>query len=247
MENLIKEMQKIGFTSYEAKIYIALLKHNPATGYEISKTSGVPQAKVYENILRLNNLGVVLSLGSDPVKYVPLPAEELLRKANMDFEESISKLKESLPSFQHEEKLDYVWNIKGYYSTMEKAVSMLHDAKKSILLSIWDEDALFIYNELAEAVNSGVRADILLYGRNTIHGIDNIYFHGGEEKLLEKYGGKWICLVVDEREVLVGQINDEKDGISIWTENQSIIFISSSYINYELSISGKYDKGERLI
>lgn len=239
MEELIKEMQKIGFTSYEAKIYLALLKNNPATGYEISKLSGVPQAKVYENILRLNNLGAVLSLGSDPIKYVPLPAEELLKKANMDFEKSISKLKEAFPSLQIEENLDYIWNIKGYYPTMERAVKMIRDAKKSILLSIWDEDALYIYNELAEAQNLGVSIEIILYGENKIHGIDKIHYYGREEKLLEKYGGRWICLLVDEEEVLTGQIDDEKDGISIWTKNPSIIFITSRYINNEIFISDK--------
>ena len=237
MEELIKEMQNIGFTSYEAKIYIALLKHNPATGYELSKLSGVPQAKVYENILRLNNLGAVLSLGNDPIKYVPLPADELLKKANMDFEKSINKLKEHLPSFQSEESLDYIWNIKGYYSTMEKAVKMIRDAKKSLLLSIWDEDALYIYNELAEAQNSGVEVEIILYGENKIHGINKTHYQGGAKDLLEKYGGRWICLLEDEKEVLTGQLDDERDGITIWTKNPSIVFVSSRYINNEIYIS----------
>ncbi|HBG2813916.1 TPA: helix-turn-helix domain-containing protein, partial [Clostridioides difficile] len=55
MDNIINELQNIGFTKYESQIYISLLKESPLTGYEISKLSGVPQSKVYENITKLLN------------------------------------------------------------------------------------------------------------------------------------------------------------------------------------------------
>jgi hypothetical protein len=32
-----KELQELGFTDYEAKIYISLLQSSPVTAYEISK------------------------------------------------------------------------------------------------------------------------------------------------------------------------------------------------------------------
>jgi len=32
----------LGFTEYEAKTYVTLLKVNPATGYQISKEAGYP-------------------------------------------------------------------------------------------------------------------------------------------------------------------------------------------------------------
>lgn len=42
MDDVLKELQKFGFSQYECKAYIGLLKHSPVTGYEISKRSGVP-------------------------------------------------------------------------------------------------------------------------------------------------------------------------------------------------------------
>ncbi|MBN1935168.1 MAG: TrmB family transcriptional regulator, partial [Anaerolineae bacterium] len=38
----IEQLVKIGFSEYEAKAYIALLRENPITGYQLSKLSGVP-------------------------------------------------------------------------------------------------------------------------------------------------------------------------------------------------------------
>jgi len=242
MEEILKEMQKIGFTSYESKIYLALLQRNPATGYEISKISGVPQAKVYENIQRLGNMGAVLNVGNDPVKYVPLPPEKLLKKVDVEFEKSISMLKSKLPSLSSSDEPDYVWNIKGYYAAMDKASQLIKEAEKSILLSVWAEDVMYFYNELMEAANRGVDIRILVYGKKDIYGLKTIYYHGGEKKLLKEAGGsRWITLVADEKEVLEGQIDEEKNGISIWTANPSIVFISTRYINHEIYISKKIE------
>lgn len=37
MADLVEKLKEIGFNTYEAKVYIALLKKYPATGYEVSK------------------------------------------------------------------------------------------------------------------------------------------------------------------------------------------------------------------
>ena len=50
MENLLNHLKELGFNTYESKVYIALLKHHPATGYEVSKDSGVPQARAYDTL-----------------------------------------------------------------------------------------------------------------------------------------------------------------------------------------------------
>ncbi len=245
MDELLKEMQKIGFTSYEAKIYIALLKQNPATGYELSKLSGVPQAKVYENISRLTNSGIVLTIGSEPSKYVPLPPEELLKTVHTNFEKSINILRESLPALSQGEKLDYVWNIKGYDLTMKKARQMIDEARNELMISLWENEALYLQNELVGAVNRGVVVNILLYGKVKIDGINNIHYHGSEEKLKKQVGGRWLTLVVDGKEVLTGQVTEENDGISIWTRNSNIIFISSRSIEHEIYISKKINRSDK--
>lgn len=235
LKELLEEMLKIGFTSYEAKIYISLLKHNPATGYEISKISGVPQAKVYENILRLTNQGAVLNLGSDPIKYVPLPPEELLKKADAEFYNTINKLKKFLPEVQKEEKLNYIWNIKGYYIIMERAARMIKDARKSITVSIWDEDALYIYNDFIEAVKRGVDLKILLYGNNKIQGINNVFYSNEGKDFKEITGSRWITVIKDDEELLAGQVSDERESVSIHTVNPALVYINKRSIIKEIS------------
>ncbi|MEJ2150164.1 MAG: helix-turn-helix domain-containing protein, partial [Chloroflexota bacterium] len=55
--DLLTKLVAVGFTEYEAKVYVALLQEYPATGYQISKKSGVPRSMVYEALGRLHARG----------------------------------------------------------------------------------------------------------------------------------------------------------------------------------------------
>ena len=50
MEELLEHLKEIGFNSYESKVYLALLQYGKSTGYEVSKNSGVPQARAYDTL-----------------------------------------------------------------------------------------------------------------------------------------------------------------------------------------------------
>ena len=43
MADMVEKLKEIGFNSYEAKVYIALLKKHPATGYEVAKHANIPR------------------------------------------------------------------------------------------------------------------------------------------------------------------------------------------------------------
>jgi sugar-specific transcriptional regulator TrmB len=234
MEEILKEMQKIGFTSYEAKIYLALLHRNPATGYEISKISGVPQAKVYENIQRLGNRGAVLNVGNDPVKYVPLPPEKLLKKLDAEFEKSIDTLKSKLPPLSTGSEPGYAWNIRGYYPAMEKAGQLIMEAEKEIALAVWGEDVMYLYNELSEAERRGVEMRLAVYGRKKVEGIGDVHYITGERKLLKEAGCRWITLVSDGKEALSGQLEEEGEGVVLWTANPALVYTNKRFIELEI-------------
>ena len=63
--DLLADLTKIGFTEYEAKVYLALLREYPATGYQLSKESGVPRSMVYEALKRLHGRGAALETVED--------------------------------------------------------------------------------------------------------------------------------------------------------------------------------------
>ena len=60
--NIVKKLMRIGFSDYEARAYISLLKMNPATAYEVAKLSGIPSSKIYEVLSKLLERGIALEL-----------------------------------------------------------------------------------------------------------------------------------------------------------------------------------------
>ena len=59
MDSLLRRLREIGLGEYEAKLYVALVKRHPASGYELARASGVPSSKVYEVLARLREKELV--------------------------------------------------------------------------------------------------------------------------------------------------------------------------------------------
>ncbi len=60
---------RLGFTRYEAKVYVALLVRGTATASEISDLSGVPYTRVYDVLGSLESKGFVASIPGRPMKF----------------------------------------------------------------------------------------------------------------------------------------------------------------------------------
>ena len=72
-------LEKLGFSSNEAKVYGTLIKHKVLNGYEIAKLSGVARSLVYEVINRLVAKGAVIRIDGEPNFYKPLEYQDLIR------------------------------------------------------------------------------------------------------------------------------------------------------------------------
>ena len=77
MADLVEKLKEIGFNTYEAKVYIALLKKYPATGYEVSKLANIPQSRTYDTLKVLEEKKVVVSANTKPVTYTPIRPKQL--------------------------------------------------------------------------------------------------------------------------------------------------------------------------
>ncbi|HEK8843471.1 TPA: TrmB family transcriptional regulator [Clostridioides difficile] len=244
MDNIINELQNIGFTKYESQIYISLLKESPLTGYEISKLSGVPQSKVYENITKLLNNNIIINVGTDPIKYIPINPNELLKNKKKEFDNSMDNLKNSLRILNKSKSVEYVLNIKGDKNILKKAIEMIKNAKQEIIISCPYEEILELKKELLIAYKKNINIEILLLENKSLKGLDNIHIHGGNKTTLEnKMLYKGIILIVDNDEILTGNLSEGSEAISIWTKNSNILYIGVQYIKHEIYISEQIKGG----
>ena len=113
--NLQANLAAIGFTEYEAKVYLALLRDSPTTGYQLSKKAGVPRSMVYEALGRLDVRGAVLKSGEGKaVLYRPLPPDVLLARHEQEQRQLVQSLSSGLRKLYTASDEDLFWSISGH-------------------------------------------------------------------------------------------------------------------------------------
>lgn len=233
MDDLVAKLKDLGFNTYEAKVYLALLKHHPATGYEISKESGVPQARAYDTLKALENNKVVVAIGDKPTTYMPITPSELLDRWERSFKGSINYLREALPSMSGD-MVEPVINIRGEESIFTHARDMIDNAKKTLFLELWKEDADRLSESLQAAVQRGVDLKIVGYDHLEF-GFTEVYQHGLARTIENSLGGRWLILSADEKEGIVGNIpQGDRAPQAVYTRNPGIVLIIKELIVHDI-------------
>jgi len=237
-DDLIVLLKKIGFTNYESKAYLGLLKNNPATGYEISQETDVPRSVIYSTLRKLESNGVVISVHGKPTRYIPLSPKQLLSRLESDFSKKINSLSEELLAFDDKPDSEGFWNIRGYKSLMEICENHINDAKKQIVLSGWAREIDSFHDSLMEAQKRGV--NIVVFSFNDISTeYGDVYCYNIPDERLKKIWDHKLILVSDSKELVMGPANMDEDEQAIWTQNEAVLSIAINYVVLDITLFGQ--------
>jgi len=232
---LILQLSKFGFTQNEAKAYITLLKHCPATGYEVSQHSGVPRSAIYEILRKLELGGAVYSEGKKPVHYFPIPSGQLATPLTSRFEHNIHDLKDKLSELNISSSDQQTWNIKGYSAMIDHSRSMIDDAKESIYMSAWDRECSEMKMQLNQAENRGL--DICVFSFTKLsRSFGSTFSYNIDEEKLRKIWHRQIVMVADKKNVILGGSDKTIDNQCIFTDNSSIVDTCLNYLILDLTL-----------
>ncbi len=219
MTSLIERWTTLGFTEYEAKAYVALLRLGPATGYQIAKESGVPRSMIYESLNKLAARGAVLTQSfADMVRYAPVPPEQVLSRMRRELDDNLEALSQDLEGIAtNEASIGTTWNLTGRQNILAYARQMIERAQHEIALSVGDDDEL---DELQPRLQAAYdrRLSLLVvstvpYDAGPVPVI--VYAHG---PLLRQAVGHGLTLIVDGREALIGEVDRSES--AVWTTNR---------------------------
>lgn len=112
-EELRRRMASVGFSQYEARAYVALLKKSPVNGHELSRGAAVPPSKIYETLGRLRNKGAVLVYESEPTLYAPVPYADLLGRLRQEAEGTFRDLEKGFEGLAPEHDAGLTWSVTG--------------------------------------------------------------------------------------------------------------------------------------
>jgi sugar-specific transcriptional regulator TrmB len=236
LDAIVKKMCNLGFTQYEAKAYVSLMHHYPATRYELSKSSGVPRSAIYDVISRLESYGAVSVISQNPEKYVPLPPEQFLKILEQRYAQKVEVFRQSLSEVKIDIEPEQLWNISGYDNLISKAEEMIQNAQSELYISAWRTEILALEKFLQAVCKRGVK--IVLFSFTKIPNIGHVFSYGLDEKELEKVWDHKIVLVRDHEELLMGEVNREIEKRVAWTMNKAIVKIAENYINLDITLYG---------
>ena len=234
MDKIIESLKELGFNTYEAKVYVALLKHYPATGYEVSKLANIPQSRTYDTLKVLLEKQVVTSIPDKPVTYSPIKPNELTKRFKRKIINNIEFLEKHLPDVK-EDYLEPILSIKGDSQTIEKIIEIIKNAKSEIYIEIWSQDFKKIEQELLNAYNKNVEIRIVGYDRLQSR-FGMVFEHPYAKKLESYFGGRPVIIAVDDKEAFYGKIpvTPSECSSGIWTKNTDIVFLIKELIIHDM-------------
>jgi sugar-specific transcriptional regulator TrmB len=233
-EGPIDKLVQIGFSEYEAKAYVALLRESPVTGYQLAKTSGVPRSMIYEVLGKLTARGAAMTLRKEgSTQYAPVPAGEFLAQLQHEQDALIGALEEELAGLDAVSDLDYVWNIEGHENVMAKAREMIGQARERIYLSLLPATYAALKDALQRAIGRGVQVVVYSTGELELPG-GRVIANPVPDEVHERVEGLWLVLVVDAKEVLVGELLTENRARASWTGSPLFVFIAEHHLRTDL-------------
>jgi len=93
---LVGNLQKLGFTGNEAKIYSVLVLRKQYRASDIAEIARVPRSKIYRTLRGMEKKGYVRIIEGEPTLFCCVQPEELIFKIRADFmfylNETVSEL-----------------------------------------------------------------------------------------------------------------------------------------------------------
>ncbi len=232
--SIIEKLVAIGFSEYEAKAYVALLRESPATGYQLSKGSTVPRSMIYEVMDKLIARGAAMTLRSGrSTKYAPVPAAEFLDQLHDEHEQLIVSLKTDLGHFSSTPDLDYVWNLEGHDNILARAREMIDQATDRAYLALLPATFPDLRPSLSQACARGVRVVVYTTSRLDLPG-GRVVVLPTREQALGDAGGLGLVLVIDGRELLIGEWLMATQARASWSSSRLLVFVAEHHLRTDL-------------
>lgn len=248
-ERHLELLTALGLSLYEAKAYLALLRQNPANAHEVSRISGVPASRIYETLNRLVRKGLVVQVGNEPVRYVPLPARDLIMSQRAYWQGILDELEEELSHLEGGPSAEVIWHLYGYAALIEKAREIIKSAQRSLLLSLWTPQAEDVAPQLKEAVAVGVSVVIIQFGpdpQGVSWPVGKVYRHVMIPSVYARHGAEMLVVADKSFGFLMSQVSG-REWEGFWTTNRAVIRVITNYIRHDIYLAKIADRFMKLL
>jgi sugar-specific transcriptional regulator TrmB len=245
MNNIIEQLQQLGFSEYETKAYIGLLQQHPLNGYSLAKVTGVPRANIYGVLQKLEERGAVVAVNTAAgLVYSPIMPDDLIRRLSNHLNKVLVDVQRGLEVFATPVQQTYVQNVQGSTQLLEHALELINAANEQLLIALWQPEASLLTEALVQAQARGVSIHILCCQAcsdecGSCQG--SIYRY----RVTPDQQTHGLIVIQDEYEMLVGAIGGQATAIR--TRQPNLISMTVWYLRHSITLAAILtDMGETL-
>jgi sugar-specific transcriptional regulator TrmB len=232
---VIERLIALGFSSQEARVYVALLQQPSATGYEIAKSAGLQRANVYQVLSALTERGVVnrVSVGS-PARFVAHPPADVLGRIKRETTELADELITELTALTTPAESASFFTLRDREAVIDHASTFVAEARERVAVCAWATDLEWLAEPLRAAAHAGCKVVVNVFGETSLD-VGEVFRH---EEPSRTVGGHLLTLAVDWTTALVASFDGTAG--AVFTSHPALVRAVEKLIRDEAYLAAIY-------
>ncbi len=163
MDKLSNLLKSLNFTQYEAQTLETLIKYHILSAHELHKYSGVPQPKIYETMVRLQQKSFIDIIPRGSKKMYMIKPREHIQEKLLSYTKQVQetgmnsvKIIEKIYNSEEAEEIPFV-GIAGRERIQEYLYTLIDTAKESVIsffpISHFDKKIISILNKRKDSLD----------------------------------------------------------------------------------------------
>ncbi len=234
---MIERLIALGFSSQEARVYVALLQQPFATGYEIAKSAGLARANVYQVLSGLTERGFIDRVSADaPARFVAHPPADVLGRIKRDTADLADALITELSALAAPEDQASFFTLRDRAAVIDHASAFVSEARQRVAVCAWAADLDWLARPLREAAENGCQVVVNVFGDTDLD-IGEVYRH---ESPAQTVGGHLLTLAVDYSTALVASFDGPAG--AVFTSHPALVRVVEKLIRDETYLAAIYER-----
>lgn len=250
MDEIVKNLEALGFTQYESKVFCALFEGNLLTATEIASKAGIPRSSSYDILKSFTQKGLCNEISTSSVaKYEMIDPrvvqDKINKEINDNYAKKVNKLKDSFdkltPLYKSKqlegERVD-VELIKGFNKhRFAKFMQLFEETEREFLLM----------NKLEAKVDAGLDESSQRFIDNG-GVIKTLYEASYDFKIKE--GGEWKTITPEKFPDFISTLSGGTDDVRLTdkiNQNMAIFDRKIVYISLVDLTMAKYNRSDIII
>lgn len=229
-------MISLGFTSAEARVYVALLQQPEGTGYELAKTAGLQRANVYAALESLvtKECATRIGVADGPARFVPVPPADVFGRIKRRTSRKADALIADLARVSGPRIEAAFYTLRSIEAIIDRVASLADGARQRIGVCAWSEDLRWLAGPLRAAADSGCQVVLNVFGESEVD-FGEVYQHESPDRTV---GGHVLTMVCDSGTAMIANLGDEPTALV--TTQPAVVQVVEKLIRDEAYLAAIY-------